>query len=205
MKIIPTILAYTKEGYESQLNKLVSIGDIIQIDVTDKNYGRETINIDKIVLPANKKIVFHLMVHDPLVRIEKYLKYNPVKIIVHAESSTDWEELAEKIDSKQLGIAINPDTEIDVVRWMLKDVSEILVMTVRPGEQGREMDIKQLHKATVIKHTFPNETVSIDGGINVSNIDKVAQAGIDIAYIGSAITKNNDPEKAYSNLINKLK
>lgn len=205
MKIIPTILAYSNSDYDSQLNKVVNLCDTIQIDITDKNYGRETISIDDINIPTDKKIIFHLMVDDPLEQIDKYLKYKPERIIVHAESNANWEELTDKVESNQLGIAINPDTEIHAVRWMLDDVSEILVMTVRPGEQGREMDINQLHKATVIKHTFPDEIVSVDGGINASNIKQVNQAGIDVAYIGSAITKSQDSEKAYINLNNGLK
>ncbi len=205
MKIIPTILAYSKSDYDMQLNKVVNLCDTIQIDITDKNYGRETISIDDINIPTDKRIIFHLMLYDPLEQIDKYLKYKPERIIVHAESNADWEELTDKIESKQLGIAINPDTEIHAVRWMIDDVSEVLVMTVRPGEQGREMDTNQLHKATVIKHSFPEEIVSVDGGINTDNITRVNLAGIDIAYVGSAITKKQDPQKAYLDLCNKLK
>lgn len=205
MKIIPTILAYSNSDYDSQLNKVVNLSDTIQIDITDKNYGRETISIDDINIPTDKKIIFHLMVDDPLEQIDKYLKYKPERIIVHAESNANWEELTDKVESNQLGIAINPDTEIHAVRWMIDDVSEVLVMTIKPGEQGREMDTNQLHKATVIKHSFPNEIVSVDGGINTDNIIYVNQAGIDIAYVGSAITKKQNSEKAYLDLCDRLK
>ena len=72
----------------------------------------------------------------------------------------------------------------------------LLVMTVEPGKGGQELMIETLEKIkTLYNYRDKNKlefNIEADGGINVKTISKVKEVGIDIAVVGSAITKNEN-------------
>jgi len=200
MTIIPTILAYDGDDFTKQYNAVEDLSDSIQIDIADSSFGQETVALEKVDMPANKKIIFHLMVKKPDEYIAKLLPYKPHRIIIHAESQYNWSDIIVKIPRDILGLAINPETNLDIVSDKLAAISELLIMTVEPGKQGREFDEKQLAKIKYIKSKNVSALASADGGINADNISDVKAAGADIAYVGSVLTGDN-PSGEYQKLI----
>lgn len=199
MKIIPTILARSKEELVRQLQKTGPLSDTLQIDIVGNGFGTPTIAVDNLELPENKRIIFHIM-DRTILDLEPYRHFNPYRIIIQSEVK-NWQELTSNIEKTKLGLAISPETVIDSrVESLLKNVSEVLILTVKPGEQGREFQKNQLGKIKQIKNVDPSVVVSVDGGINEANITDIKNAGANIAYVGSALSQVENSQQTFDKL-----
>ena len=78
-------------------------------------------------------------------------------------------------------------------------------MTVEPGKGGQKLIPETIDKIRKLKEYITENNIDIfieaDGGINQENIEKLSQAGIDIAVAGSSIILAED----YADTIKKLK
>jgi len=199
MKIIPAILAHSQEVYDRQFERACQISPLAQIDITDRSYSRQPTRGIQFHLSGSKcKVIFHLMTYRPERTLGKYLAYKPGKIIVHAESVKNWAKLKGILKPEQLGIAINPRSSVSILRPHIADADEIVVMTVEPGDSGREFQPKALSK---IKDLLEyKKVIAVDGGINESTIGRVRHAGASVAYVGSALLGKADIKEAFNEL-----
>ena len=100
---------------------------------------------------------------------------------------------------RRVGIAINPETEIDEIYKFLPYVHLVLVMTVNPGKGGQELitetisKIKQLSEYREINNL--NYDIEADGGIKVENSKELIEVGTDILVSGNEIMKSKDYSK----------
>jgi len=99
----------------------------------------------------------------------------------------------------QAGIAIKPDTSVDVLWEILEtDVVEerpdmVLIMTVHPGFGGQKFMASELPKVTALRKRYPNLNIEVDGGLGESTIDQAAEAGANVIVAGSAVFGAQDP------------
>ena len=81
-----------------------------------------------------------------------------------------------------------------------------LIMTVEPGKGGQKLipstieKIKKLNTYIVANNLELD--IEADGGINVENVKKVAEAGTDIIVSGSAILNSENYKEYIKNLKN---
>ena len=124
----------------------------------------------------------HLMVQDPIRYIEAFQKAGADMITVHLEACEDVYAALGKIRESGLkaGLSICPETEADAVRPYLKDVDMILVMCVHPVD------------------------IQVDGGIYLSNVREVLDAGANVIVAGSAVF-NGDPGENTKNFMEILR
>jgi ribulose-phosphate 3-epimerase len=63
------------------------------------------------------------------------------------------------------------------------------------GFQGQESKLneKVLENIKFLKNNLPGVVVSVDGGINLENAERVLKTGVDRLAVGSAIWKSGDP------------
>ncbi|PKY07127.1 D-ribulose-5-phosphate 3-epimerase [Aspergillus campestris IBT 28561] len=97
------------------------------------------------------------------------------------------------------GIAIKPDTPVDVLWEILESKEEIerpdmvLVMTVHPGFGGQKFMASELPKVTALRERYPDLNIEVDGGLGVGTVDQAAEAGANVIVAGSAIFGAQDP------------
>ena len=65
------------------------------------------------------------------------------------------------------------------------------------GRYGGTASLMQLEKVRLIKTINAGAEIGWDGGVNVENAFSLAQGGVDVLYVGSAIQKANDPAAAF--------
>ena len=99
------------------------------------------------------------------------------------------------------GVVLNPSTPAVALEEIAGDVDFVLVMSVNPGFGGQKFIPKSLQKVTRGARacsTAPatSAPIEIDGGIDLSNIARVVEAGVDIVVAGSAIFNTPDPAAA---------
>ena len=150
---------------------------------------------------TNIPLDVHLMVEDVMSYIKNFLIYEPRNITVHYESAKDKEELLEwikyiKENNCKVGVSIKPNTRVEEMYDILPYIHTILIMTVEPGEGGQELIPEAIDKIVDIKkHIIENNIeidIEVDGGINLDNIEKIRQAGADIAVVGTAIINSDN-------------
>ena len=148
------------------------------------------------------------MVENPKKYIKKFALLNTEYLTFHVELGKNIESNLEMVRNygMKCGLAINPDTEFDVLKPYLEMVDIILVMSVIPGYGGQAFMPEVLDKVKVIKDYIKEHkldiVVSIDGGIN-NETGKVAKdAGSDILIAGSYITNGNNYQEKIDELRN---
>ncbi|PLB51031.1 ribulose-phosphate 3-epimerase [Aspergillus steynii IBT 23096] len=102
-------------------------------------------------------------------------------------------------EGMQAGIAIKPDTPVDVLWDILETENEkerpdmVLVMTVYPGFGGQKFMASELPKVQALRERYPNLNIEVDGGLGLGTIDQAADAGANVIVAGSAVFGAQDP------------
>lgn len=152
----------------------------------------------------------HLMVQDPIRYIKAFQKAGADMITVHLEACEDVYAALGKIRESGLkaGLSICPETEADAVRPYLKAVDMILVMCVHPGFGGQKFIPESLDKIRKIREMIQEEgltvDIQVDGGIYLSNVREVLDAGANVIVAGSAVF-NGDPGENTKNFMEILR
>lgn len=183
--------------------------DFIHVDVMDGKYVSNKANLFSSIRDigkyTRKRLDIHFMVNKPLKMIDDYALLDVYCMTFHTNIKNDLNEVIEKTKKYgiKVGLAINPDQDIDVIMPYIDKIDLILVMSVVPGLPGQKfMDevlpkIRKLRK--LIKEEKKNLLLSVDGGVNLDN--KKELKDVDILVSGSFITNSPD----YIKLIDEMK
>ena len=104
--------------------------------------------------------------------------------------------LNSNIYNKKIGVSLNPNTSIDIIKNVLKSIDLVLIMSVHPGFGGQKFipdivkKIRDLNKIKTKENL--NFDIEVDGGINFENSKLVIEAGANILVSGTTIFKNNN-------------
>lgn len=177
--------------------------EYIHVDVMDgefvQNKTYEYEELEDLLKKTNKLLDVHLMVSNPKEYILKYKELKPEIITIHSEIDDDITELLDLIHSFGIksGISLNPETDVKVIENYLDKVDNVLIMSVEPGKGGQEFMINVIKKIKSLNQTRNlfnlNYLISIDGGINDTNIHKTK--GVDFVISGSFICMDSDYQK----------
>lgn len=195
MKISASYLSI-KDNLKENIEKLTSCDiDYLHLDVMDGLFvNNKTLPFDELALNLNNNKPFdiHLMVMDVIKYVDLYSTLNPMFITFHYEVGNTL-EIINYIKSKNIkvGLAINPDTEINKIIPFLPLVDLVLIMSVNPGFGGQEFIKETINKINYLANLNYNFKIEVDGGINDQNIPFAA----DILVIGSYITNGNYEER----------
>lgn len=192
----------SNNDYTDLIKKLNNTStDYIHFDVMDgkfvDNKNLSVSELCKLIDICKKKVDIHFMVNDPIKYIEKIALRKIDYITIHRElKNFDSIFNQAKMYGFKIGIAIKPETSIEKVIPYLKDCNLILVMSVEPGKSGQEFIHSSIDKVNslrkVISDNNLNVKISIDGGINDSNLSYLEN--VDIVVSSSFILKD------YSNI-----
>lgn len=214
MKIIPAILANNQSEFETRLRAAEAFTDIVQIDILDNTLvpfssWADPNVIKKLQTPARFEL--HLMVED----VEKYLTMwspiqNVARAIFHVEpflrAPYKKEDASDLLGTAafygwDMGLAINPETPIDVLEPFLEKISVVLFLGVDPGQSGQPFKPAVIEKIKAFKAAHPNGPgVAVDGGVNADTIPALKAAGADVLCMASAIFDAGDPKEAFEKL-----
>lgn len=205
VKIIPAILAKTKEEFEQKVAAARSFATEFQLDIMDGRFVPNATwgdpeEIKKMNLPPYE---VHLMVSNPENEIEKWVTAGAGRIIFHFEAVDDARVVIQKIKSLGLeaGIAINPETPVSFITNFFDILDAILVMGVNPGFSGQEFKLIAIKKVAEIRKLNKSVTVEVDGGVSEANAVELSEAGADELVTASAIFNADDPKIAYEKLL----
>ena len=216
MEISTSILSVKKENaIQTFYNLEVAKTDYFHIDVMDGKFVEQNTMLYMLEYATTIKHIsnipldVHLMVDKPREQIEDYIDLKPTYITVHYEAFKEEKQLEDtllyiKQNGCRAGISIKPDTSVEKIYPYLEKISLVLVMTVEPGYGGQKLIETTIPKIKKLK-TYIEENklecfIEADGGINLENIEKLNEAGIDIAVVGSAIINSNNMKETIQHI-----
>ena len=142
----------------------------------------------------------HLMLDNPEEYIDAFANAGADGITIHLEGTKDIPLCISKIKDLGLkvGIAINPDTDVQGLVPYLKDIDMVLVMSVEPGFGGQSFMPDSLDKVRTLVAMREQQgldfIIEIDGGISSQNAGEVFAAGAEALVAGSAVFGAANPE-----------
>ena len=182
--------------------------DLIHYDVMDGKFTKKAtlpvLEMKEVILSIKKPLDIHLMVKDIKKYIDEVALFKPLYITFHLETCDDVSYYINYIHDLGIkaGIAINPDTDVSLLKPFLKDIDLVLVMSVIPGAGGQKfIDITD-KLDELIKYRQDNGLnylLEVDGGINDLTVNLVKS--VDIIVAGSFITDSDN----YKTQVYKLK
>ncbi len=198
--IAPSILAADFACLGSAVQAAEAAGaDCIHVDVMDGHFV-PNITIGPVVLKAVRRVTtlpleVHLMITHPEQYIEAFVQAGADSLTVHPEVCVHLQGTLAQIRDLgvRAGVALNPDTPEDVLRYVLPWLDVVLVMTVNPGFGGQKLIQEVLPKINRIRCMLdtvdPSARIAVDGGINRETAPAVLAHGADTLVAGSAIFK----------------
>ena len=214
IKVSPSILASDFSKLGDEVAAIAKAGaDYIHVDVMDGHFVPNISMGPSIVKSVRGKtsIPFdvHLMIDPIEPYIDDFIKAGADIISIHPEANDNIEKCIDKIKSNNVkaGLAINPDTNWEVVIPFLDKLDMIVVMSVHPGFGGQKFIPSALEKLKLLRkkidETHPHIELEIDGGVNFDNIESILKAGANVIVAGT--TTLTGGEKEYANNISKLR
>ena len=156
---------------------------------------------------AKKPLDVHLMIVNPEKYIEKFAELGSTILTVHYEACVNnMHEIIGSIkkNGMKAGIAINPDTDVNVLEEFINDIDLVIVMGVFPGFSGQsfiEDTYERCKRAKeIINHNKSECKIEIDGGVTIHNAKKLIDMGADVLVSGSHVFKAQNPKEVIENL-----
>ena len=214
--IAPSILSADFARLGEEVNAVLDAGaDVVHFDVMDNHYV-PNLTIGPMICEAlrNHKITapidVHLMVSPVDQLIKDFAKAGASYISFHPEATVHVDrslQLIRELDCKS-GLVFNPGTPIGSLEYLMDKVDVILLMSVNPGFGGQDFIPSTLKKLRQVRKLIDESDYSIrlevDGGVGVSNIREIADAGADMFVAGSAIFNSDDYAKTIAEMRSQL-
>ena len=211
VKLAPSILSADFARLLEDVKKVEKAGcEYLHIDVMDGHFVPNITLGPGIVKSLRKDVnmVFdaHLMIENPDNYIKEFVDAGCDIIVVHQEACTHLHRTIQNIKSHGIkaGVALNPATPIETIKYVLQDVDMVLLMSVNPGFGGQSYipvvteKIKEL-KALIDEMNLDID-IEVDGGVKPSNIAEVVNAGANVIVAGSAIFNAGNINEAVKSL-----
>ena len=213
IKVAPSLLAADFGKMNEEIARVAQAGaDYLHFDVMD---GRFVPNISfglpllecaaKGPLPVDA----HLMIVEPEKFIDKVAAAGAKIITVHAEATNHLHRALQQIRAAGClaGVALNPATPIDCLKYLTDDFDLVLVMTINPGFGGQKLIPSMLTKIRDVRRLLveagSSAMLEVDGGVNAKTAAACVNSGADVLVAGTACFGASD-SRAFIESVKKL-
>ncbi|MFH2020474.1 MAG: ribulose-phosphate 3-epimerase [archaeon] len=211
-EISPSILSADFGRLNDEIADVEKHADSLHVDVMDGHFV-DNLTIGPVVVRNIKTklpIDVHLMIDNPLRYVPDFANYCR-SISFHAELFSNKKELLKAIDKVkeydlQVGLALNPDKPVSLIKDVLDKIDYVLIMSVYAGFGGQEFIPEVLEKIKELRNKYRfKKDILIDGGINLKTIKMARDAGANVFVAGTAVFGKQDRKRAIEDLRSALK
>ena len=203
-QIAPSILAADFANLQKEVEMLnASAADYIHVDIMDgvfvPNISFGLPVTEAIHRHATKPLDVHLMIVNPELYLDAFVKAGAAVLTVHVEACTHLHRTLQEIKrlGASAGVALNPHTPIEQLGEVLEEVDLVCVMSVNPGFGGQKFIEHSYAKVANLKEMLlkkgVNTKIEVDGGVTDKNAQRLIDVGADILVAGSYLFNSADP------------
>jgi ribulose-phosphate 3-epimerase len=146
----------------------------------------------------------HLMIEEPLSKLESFVAAGADIITVHVESTRHPHRVLQALGKMTnandptrgivRGVALNPGTPVEALEPLRDELEMVLILAVNPGWGGQKfIDATRARVKQVRRNLGPEVLICVDGGITKNNVAEVARLGADLIVTGSAVFDGKAP------------
>lgn len=213
IKIAPSILSADFGKLAAEIAAVEAAGaQMLHIDVMDGHFV-PNLTYGPLIVKKCKELSklpldVHLMITNAEQTVDDYIDAGADYLSVHQEAVFHLQRLISYIKSRgvKAGVALNPATSHETLRWVAPDLDFALIMTVNPGFGGQSFIPQSLAKITAVKKLLIENgnqaEIQVDGGVCPANAGEIIRSGANILVAGSAVFKAPDMRKAITDMIN---
>jgi ribulose-phosphate 3-epimerase len=187
----------------AEVDRVANHADWIHLDIMDNHFvpnltfGVPVVEslLKRTSIPADA----HLMISDPDRWAPAYAEAGASSVTFHIEAAANPRQLCRDLRAAgaRAGIGLKPGTGLSTVAELMSELDMILIMTVEPGFGGQSFMSDMLPKIeqarALAEATGTDIWVQVDGGIDVSTIERCASAGANVFVAGSSVYRAQDP------------
>lgn len=203
----------------SQLELIESAGvDLLHFDVMDGVFCPMLTLGAPVVAGIKTRMLkdVHLMIEDPLPKLEGFVAAGADIITIHAESTRHAHRALQSLGKMTnandpnrgivRGIALNPGTSLDAVEPLAGEFEMVLILAVNPGWSGQKFIASTCERIKRVRESIGDTAlICVDGGITRDNIANVARLGADIVVTGSAVFDGKSPSENARHMMSALR
>ena len=148
----------------------------------------------------------HLMVDDPLAKVEAFVAAGADMITFHVEGAPQPHRVLQVLGKATnvndpargiiRGIGLNPSTPLEVIEPLLDETDYVLLLAINPGWGGQgflpSTERRLARARELIRASGRPILLGVDGGVTRDNIAQVASLGADVIVTGSAVFDGSD-------------
>jgi len=180
VKIAPSILAADFARLGEQVQAVAAAGaDWIHVDAMDGRFV-PILTLGPLICAAVRRstslpIDLHAMIAEPERQIPAFADAGANLLTVHAEACPHLHRVIYEIKraGMRAGVAINPATPLDAVRWIAADLDLLLVMSINPGWGGQSFlaatERRLAQARRLIETSGRRIALGVDGGVTRAN------------------------------------
>ena len=198
LELSPSLLSANFTDLKSEIEVLDKNGvKYLHLDVMDgmfvPNISFGPMIIKQLRPLTNMVFDVHLMIEEPDRYVENFKDAGADILTVHYEACKHLHRTISYIKSlgMKAGVSLNPATNIDVLDYVLEDLDLVLIMSVNPGFGGQSFIPSAIDKIKNLKAKIRernlNVIVEVDGGVKITNVKDVIEAGADLIVSGSDV------------------
>ena len=189
-------------GSDLELLERAGVG-VVHVDVTDGCFCPQMTVGPAYVEGLRTSLLkdVHLMIQEPLDKLDAYAAGGADVISVHLEAAVHIHRVLQRLGTMERpgrpgggivrGLALNPGTPLEWLGPLLEEIDMVTILGIDPGWSGQRLAPATLQRVARAKEIVAaagrDILVCVDGGITRENIPDMVAAGADLIVTGSAV------------------